>query len=344
MSAGRIVLCIVSALMAAIPLAAHAQDTKRVNAGNFTRAETDRYFAGIVRRSGLGELGHYRAPADIDDQSVIRMNRDTLYSSGVFDLRAAPVTITLPDLPDGRYMAAQVVSEDHYTPAVYHGGSHVITEEDVGTRYAAILIRTFADPADPADLAGAHAAQDAVTLSQAAKGTFEVPDWDSESLDKARQALLGLVALGLPEGRRRMGTEEEVDPVSHLIATAAGWGLNPETEALYFTEHPDMNDGTVVHSITLKDVPVDGFWSISVYNAGGYFEKNPAGAYAVNNVTAVSAPDGSVTVRFGGCDDGEAVANCLPVTPGWNYVLRLYRPKPEVLDGSWQVPVARPVG
>jgi hypothetical protein len=55
--------------------------------------------------------------AAIDKQDVVRMNRDTLYSSGVFDLEAAPVTITLPDAGK-RFMSMQVVSDDHYTTEV----------------------------------------------------------------------------------------------------------------------------------------------------------------------------------------------------------------------------------
>ena len=37
-----------------------------------------------------------------------------------------------------------------------------------------------------------------------------------------------------------------------------------------------------------------------------------------------------------GCDG--AVANCLPVPAGWNYLVRLYRPKPEILTGAWTFP------
>ena len=46
-----------------------------------------------------------------------------------------------------------------------------------------------------------------------------------------------------------------------------------------------------------------------------------------------------VTIQFGGCDG--AVPNCLPVTNGWNYTVRLFRPRPEVLDGRWQFPLAQ---
>ncbi len=86
---------------------------------------------------------------------------------------------------------------------------------------------------------------------------------------------------------------------------------------------------------------MDAFWSVTVYNADGYFTPNAADAYSVNSVTAARGDDGTVTIQFGGCDG--AAANCLPVTPGWNYLVRLYRPRPEILDGSWVFPAARPV-
>jgi hypothetical protein len=88
----------------------------------------------------------------------------------------------------------------------------------------------------------------------------------------------------------------------------------------------------------VKDVPVDGFWSISLYNANGYYEKNEYGAYSLNNVTAKKGADGSVTIQFGGCDG--KVPNCLPIMPGWNYTVRLYRPRKEILDGTWTFPEA----
>jgi hypothetical protein len=96
-----------------------------------------------------------------------------------------------------------------------------------------------------------------------------------------------------------------------------------------------------VHRLTVGQVPVDGFWSVTVYNEAGYLSPNPQNAYSFNNVTAQAAPDGYTTIQFGGCD-GKA-ANCLPVTPGWNYTVRLYRPRQQILDGSWTFPEAQPV-
>jgi hypothetical protein len=62
----------------------------------------------------------------------------------------------------------------------------------------------------------------------------------------------------------------------------------------------------------------------------------------LNNITAKKSDDGSVAVQFGGCDG--KIPNCLPIMKGWNYMVRLYRPRPEVLDGSWKFPEAQPVG
>ena len=67
------------------------------------------------------------------------------YSIAVFDLDAGPVTITLPD-PGKRFMAMQVINEDQYTRPVYYGvGSHTLTREMIGTRYAAVLVRVLVD-------------------------------------------------------------------------------------------------------------------------------------------------------------------------------------------------------
>jgi hypothetical protein len=101
------------------------------------------------------------------------------------------------------------------------------------------------------------------------------------------------------------------------------------------------NDGRTVHRLTVKDVPVDGFWSISVYNEKGFFEKNALGAYSINNLTAKPETDGSFIIQLGGC--GKDTKNCLPIVKGWNYTVRLYRPRKEILEGRWKFPEAKPV-
>jgi len=314
----------------------------RVTVDNFKRAESHHYFKTFVDAAGLGAFEHRRQPVAIDKQDVIRMNRDTLYSSAVCDLDASPVTVTLPD-PGKRFMAMQVINEDHYTPTVvYESGAHAFTRDDIGTRYVVFVVRTFVDPNDPADVTKVHALQDAIVVSQAKRGSFETPDWDTASLARLRAALNAVTAAnGGIDSARMFGSKDRVDPVQHLLGTAAGWGGNPVTDAYYTGAAPDRNDGTTAYRLTVKDVPVDGFWSISVYNKDGFFEKNDRGVYSLNNITAKPDADGSVTVQFGGCDSPGG--NCIPISPGWNYVVRMYRPRKSVLDGSWKFPAATPI-
>jgi hypothetical protein len=152
-----------------------------------------------------------------------------------------------------------------------------------------------------------------------------------------------LITLGqtLRDSRRMFGTRYQVDAVRHLIGTAMAWGGNPEKEAMYLNVTPQKDDGVTAYRLIVKDVPVDGFWSISVYNAEGYFQPNKENAYTLNNVTAHKEKDGSVIVHFGGGDS--KIANYLPIMRGWNYMVRLYRPRPEILNGQWTFPMAQPM-
>ena len=309
---------------------------------NFARAETDNYFAAFVKEGAFGKLKHNREMTDVRNQGVVRLNRDTLYSFGVFDLDAGPVTVDIPNA-EGRFLSVLLISEDHYNPATFYDpGPHTITREQVGTRYVALAVRTFADPDDPDDLEKAHATQDAIKVTQAGgPGKFEIPTWDQTSLAAVRNELKTSAA-GMPDMSKAFGKPGEVDPRQRLAATAAGWGGNPARDALYVPGKPKDNDGKKVHRLTVKDVPVDGFWSITVYDEAGFMVPNPQNAYSLNNVTAKKNAEGGYTIQFGGCET--RVSNCLPIMPGWNYLVRLYRPRPEILDGRWKFPEAQPVG
>jgi hypothetical protein len=124
-----------------------------------------------------------------------------------------------------------------------------------------------------------------------------------------------------------------------LIGSASAWGGNPQKDATYLSVTPDKNDGKTVYKLDVGKVPVDGFWSVSVYDAKGYYEPNDQNAYTLNNITAKPAADGTYTIQFGGCDG--KVSNCLPAMSGWNYMVRLYRPHREILDGKWVFPKAQ---
>ena len=145
----------------------------------------------------------------------------------------------------------------------------------------------------------------------------------------------------IPDYNQSFGPKGTVNPVHHLIGTATGWGGNPAKDAIYLGGVMPENDGKTIYRLNVGDVPVNGFWSVSVYNAEGYFQKNPYDAYSLNNLTAKKNDDGSIVIQFGGCDG--KIPNCLPTPPGWNYTVRLYQPSDPILNGQWSFPKPQPV-
>ncbi|TPQ32560.1 carboxylesterase [Cupriavidus pinatubonensis] len=332
---------VASTLIGAAALTAHAQSAApvAVTVDNFARAESDRYFDRVVKRGALGRFMHARTLMPVEAQTVVRGNRDTLYSSAVFDLDAGPVTVSMPDAGH-RYMSMSVFNEDHYVAAVHYGaGRYVLSKENVGTRYALVGVRTMVDPRSADDVRLAHAMQDAIAVSQpGGPGRFEIPAWNMASQDALRHALVTLGAT-VPDSRGMFGAPGKVDPVRHLVGSAIAWGGIPERDAFYLIVNPARNDGKTGYRLDVPRVPVDGFWSISVYNAAGYFEPNAQQAYTINNLTAKAGPDGAVSIRFGNC--APDTPNCLPTMPGWNYMVRFYLPHAEILDGRWKFPQAQ---
>lgn len=308
---------------------------ERVTVFNFTRAESDLQMKGYVEKAGgIGKMLHMREPYSVENQTTIRGNRDTLYSMGVFDL-TTPLTIVKPDSPK-RFQSMMYVSQDHSVfPPIHDGITMELTQAKVGTRYVFLLFRTFVDPNDVEDMKAAHALQDMIKVNQVSPGKFEIPEWDEESLLKIRGAI-NVLGADITSFKGYFGIKGEIDSIKHLLGTAYGWGGNTEEGAVYVNAVPEENNGKTAYVLDVpKVVPVDGFWSVSVYNAEGFFEKNDLNAYTMNNVTAMPNADGSHTIHFGGDPNSK---NYLPITDGWNYVVRLYQPRKEVIDGKWTFP------
>lgn len=320
-----------------VSTAVHAGEP--VNVLNYVRAESDLQFKGYAAKAGgVGKLNHFREVYSVKNQTTIRGNRDTLYSFGVYDL-TSPVTITKPESPN-RFQSLLVIDQDEYNPVLKNGAGPVtLTIDNVGTRYAMVVFRTFCDPNSPEDMQKAHALQDAIKSEQASAGKLELPDWDEESLVATRQTLNQLVSKldGLPNA---FGKRGEVDPTQHLLGAAFGWGGNPQRGAMYFNVTPQKNDGQTAYTLTMpKDVPVEAFWSITVYNKQGFFTPNDLNAYSVNNITAKPNENGTVTIHFGG--DPKSI-NYLPITDGWNYIVRCYLPGWKIVEGNWTPPAPQP--
>ena len=330
---------IIAGIFLTLNISAQTDEAVIVNVDNFVRAETAFQFdraLSLVEGGEVNKFVHFRNPTPLDKQTVIRMNRDTYYSAAIVDISKG-ATLTIPET-NGRYVSTMIVNEDHYINKVYHKpGTYKLSMKEFGTPYVMVSVRTLVNSFDTVDVKKVWAIQDGITVKAKSAKPYTHPNYDKASYEATYKPLLDL-SKGMADTKRMFGKKEEVDQVRHLLGTAFGWGGLPEYEAYYLTVEPNLPVGA--YELTVKDVPVDAFWSISSYNKDGYFEKNEYNAYSVNNITGNANEDGSFTVHFGG--DPKS-SNYLHITEGWNYVVRLYMPRKEVLDGSWVFPSVKPV-
>jgi len=309
-----------------------------VTVDNFRRAETASMFDNMLGLAGgINHWIHFRVPTRAEEQPVIRMNRDTLYSAAVVDISDG-ASVILPEA-GGRYMTMMVINEDHYINRVFdRPGTYELTVGDHGSSFVNAVVRTFVDPNDADDVVKVNALQDAIVLRAASSEPYSHADYDASSHASTRDALL-VLGSGIKDTDSTFGSIDDVEPTRHLIGTAVGWGGLPESEAYYYIETDPRPGGR--YAFKFKDVPVDAFWSVTIYNRDGYLEPNPYDAYNLNSVTSQADDDGMVTLHL--APDGDGLDNHLYVMDGWNYALRLYKPRQEVLDKTWTPPKPQPV-
>lgn len=321
------------ALFLCVSLATAEETTILVNADNYASAEAAFQFEGMVKRTGgINKLAHVRQPIPIDRQRNMQMNRDTIYSSAVVDISKG-ASVSFPNSGD-RYMSIAIINEDNYTTAVYHGGEDIeLTAQDHGTPFVAVIARVLVDANDPQDIKIANALQDKITITALSSREYRRANYDTESRKTTRELFRQLGA-GIGDASFCNGKEAEVKETRHKICAAIGWGGLPTYEVVYAKNQEARALGD--YQLQLKDGPVKGFWSISIYNDKGYFQENEYNAYSINNVTAEPNEDGSFTINFGEHKNGRK--NFLPIMEGWNYVARLYLPSKDVQDGTWVFP------
>ena len=92
----------------------HADDAGEkisVTMDNYEEAESDLAFYNVTKLVGMNTFFHFPTGAfDLDNQTVVRMNRDTYYSAAVIDTTQG-ATLTIPET-NGRYLSVMVVQND----------------------------------------------------------------------------------------------------------------------------------------------------------------------------------------------------------------------------------------
>ena len=305
-----------------------------VNLDNIRTVESHIQFDRYQKiAGGVNKWVHILAPVDIDKQTTIAMNRDTVYSIAVVDMKK-PVTVTIPE-NNGRYFSLQVTDEDHYIYDVFtKAGKYTLNEKDVGTRYATLVLRVFMNPSDAKDLAAANAMQKGMKIKAGSSELLVMPNYDMKRYEALFKAMQQLVNFAGKDTIGAMGKRGEVDTLKHTLATIAGYGLLPPENAMYQPVQRNLSIAKKYKIEVSADVPVSAFWSISMYNASGFFEKNDLGVYSLNSVTAKPNTDKSFTIHLGGCDDGRK--NCLPFAgEGFYYQWRMYEPGEAFLKGEY---------
>jgi hypothetical protein len=303
---------------------------------NYAQAESEIIFAGYVQRiaaatgtNGMGVWLHLREGADPKDRTIMRINFDTLYSFAIVDLTEDAV-LTMPET-NGRYQSAWFITDEHYNPMAFiEPGTYTLTQEDMGSRYVMVGMRTQVNVADPADLAIVHEIQDQLILEQKDTGEYSPSaDWDMEEVLAMRAKYEALGKAERLTSEQMFGKKGEVPLKEHNAGAAMGWGGLTAERAVYPTI---FSKSAEPQTLTLKDVPAGAFWSVTVYDAEGF----PQGdVYNINSAFAVPEDDGSVIIHFGG-DKG--AVNYMDIFDIWEVSLRIYEPTEAYFNGEWVMP------
>ncbi len=305
-----------------------APDPVPVTLENYETAESDLAFNNVTKFIGTNEFLHFPVDAfDLDNQTVVRMNRDTIYSGAVVNVSGG-ATVTLPE-SDGRYLSAMVVQNDHYIDQVFKTpGEHVI---EADTDFVMVAIRIRANINDPEDGEKIRALQQATRISATATDPHLMPNYDMEQLEALRNELAAEAA---EKGslNNMQGARGTVDERMHLLGTAAGWGLLPDANARYLSYGQQDGQGCFQATYSVPPLNEPGFFSITMYDADGWIFSDRA---ILNEYNIEFNDDGTFDANFGEC--GDDAKNSLPIVDGWNFLLRVYEPRLEELD-SYTLP------
>ncbi len=295
---------------------------------NYEVAESDLAFYNITKLVGTNQFFHFPlGEFDLNNQTVVRMNQDTVYSAAIVNTSAG-ATITLPET-DGRYMSVMLVQNDHYIDQVFKTpGEHVIESD---TDFVMIAIRIRVNKNDPDDKAKVQALRDGTKFNVKATEPHVLPNYDMNQLVPLRNELAAEAA-EYGSLNNMQGAHGTVDEHMHILGTAAGWGLLPDANARYLSYGQEDGEGCFKATYEVSPFNEPGFFSITMYDADGWIFSDRA---ILNEYNIEFNEDGTFDAFFGDC--GENTKNNLPIVDGWNFLMRVYEPRLDELD-SYRLP------
>jgi hypothetical protein len=304
--------------------------------------ETSRQILRGQSMVGVNKFDHNRELTPTNDQPVVRMNRDTYYSMAVVDVSKG-ATIVMPEIPEGKYMSVQPVTEDHRIQKMMYGPGSFDLSTHTGTHLYLIvrLDGTFTE-------AEAKEIQDKMSVKANSNNLFATEPINEESFSRIESELKAKVPAIIKrdgnDGMKGMftnpGDESAKDYTveKYQVGAAAGWGGAQLSDNIYESSGNFSTDSC--YQLTFEDPKNGAFWSVTVYDKNGFMFKDLAN-YSSN--TAQKNNDGTYTISFG-C--GEDAPNNLEIdnpSNGFNILARHYRPSKRVMEGYRIVPLIKVV-
>jgi hypothetical protein len=305
----------------------------------------------------------HRGPLPDDGPRLVSPT-DMVWIIGRFELRGSADLAAVHALQDGLRLEPAVAARDvpaHPEPTIPPVTVTAMPAAAYFESLSALLAQVPRVPSDPRADALLQAlglvGPDALRVRQGDAATAAVLEAGK------RRALARLRAPGVAPSRRdaprapgawaladrptigRFGTDYD----TRAEVALGGLGALPLEEAWYPATAVDSQDRPLdgthryrLHFDAGRWPPAQAFWSVTLYDEGGYFVANPIGRYAITDRDALHRnDDGSLDLWIGPDEpaDPSRAHNWLPAPRGpFNLSLRIYVPTAEALAGGWAPP------